>query len=75
MSYTTIRNATKETPLLTVSEAAEFLNVHPNTLRRWCDIGLLMSYRISSRGDRRFFREDLMQFLNEYKTQKEKEQL
>lgn len=71
MSYITIRNATKETQLLTVSEASEFLNVHPNTLRRWCDIGLIMSYRISSRGDRRFFREDLMQFLNEYKAQKE----
>ena len=71
MAYSTMINAPIEAPLLTISEASEFLNVHPNTLRRWCDSGLIVSYRISSRGDRRFFREDLKNFLTEH-TYKEK---
>ena len=50
--------------LLTVGEVASLLHVHANTVRRWTDIGVLKSYRISSRGDRRFKREDINQFLN-----------
>ena len=61
----------RTTPLLTISEAAELLHVHNNTLRRWNDIGLIESYRISSRGDRRFLREDLMRFLTDYNPYKE----
>jgi excisionase family DNA binding protein len=47
-------------PFLTTSEAAEMLHVHCNTLRRWSDTGLLRSYRISSRGDRRLLRTDVI---------------
>lgn len=71
MAYQTVEIINKNTPLLTVSEAAEFLHVHTNTLRRWSDDGLLISYRISSRGDRRFFRDDLLRFLNGYNTNKD----
>jgi excisionase family DNA binding protein len=71
MAYSTTVNVGKTTPLLTVSEAAEFLHVHTNTLRRWSDDGLLVSYRISSRGDRRFFKDDLLRFLDGYKVDKD----
>ena len=49
--------------LLTVSEVAKALHVHPNTVRNWSDNGLLKSYRLGYRGDRRFSREDIDKFL------------
>ena len=49
--------------LLTAGEAAEFLNVHVNTVRRWSNEGILPSYRIGSRGDRRFKRAELEKFI------------
>ncbi len=39
--------------LLTPQEAARILNVHENTLRRWCDQGILKAYRIGSCAHRR----------------------
>ena len=53
--------------MLTVSEAATMMNVHPNSLRRWADMELLPSYRIGVRGDRRFNAHDLSEFLEAYK--------
>ena len=50
--------------LLTVQEVAELLNVHPNTVRQWSDQGLIKSYRIGTRGDRRFRQDDITSFLN-----------
>ena len=55
-------------PLLTVREVARLLHVHSNTVRRWSDQGLLRSYRISRRGDRRFRREDITHFVAELTT-------
>jgi excisionase family DNA binding protein len=49
--------------LLTTSEAAELLNVHVNTVRRWSNKGLLETYRIGSRGDRRVRRRDVDKLL------------
>lgn len=49
--------------LFGVSEAAELLGVHTNTLRRWSSRGLLKAYRIGPRGDRRFRQEDLDAFV------------
>jgi excisionase family DNA binding protein len=45
-------------------EAAEFLGVHTNTLRRWSDMGLLESHRIGNRGHRRFRYKDLVAYLD-----------
>jgi len=50
--------------LLTVQQVAELLNVHPNTVRQWSDQGMLKSYRIGPRGDRRFTQDDVTSFLN-----------
>ena len=49
--------------MLTTSEVARLLNVHINTIRRWSDTGLIKTYRIGTRGDRRFMREDIDLFL------------
>ena len=50
--------------MLTVTEVAALLHVHPNTLRRWSDEGLIRAYRITMRGDRRFRRQDIARFLD-----------
>jgi len=52
-------------PLLTVSDVAHLLNVHINTVRRWSNQGILKTYRIGSRGDRRFQQEDIDNFLSQ----------
>jgi excisionase family DNA binding protein len=49
-------------PMLTTSEVARLLNVHINTVRRWSNQGSLASYRIGTRGDRRFKKADIDQF-------------
>ncbi len=51
------------TKLLSVGQAALILSVHPNTLRKWSNKGLLPSYRIGQRRDRRFALDDLREFL------------
>jgi len=51
-------------PMLTTSEVAKILSVHINTVRRWSNQGVLKSYRIGSRGDRRFRREDIDSFFS-----------
>lgn len=45
--------------LLKISEAAELLNVHPNTLRQWDKKGILKAIRFGQRGDRRYERKDV----------------
>ena len=54
--------------LLTISEVASMLHVHPNTLRQWTNQGIIKTYRISQRGDRRFAREDVISFLEKLNT-------
>ena len=50
--------------MLTTSEVAKILDVHINTVRRWSNQGSLASYRVGSRGDRRFRRSDVDNLLN-----------
>ena len=49
--------------MLTVSEVARLLHVHPNTLRRWSNNGRIKAYRINLRGDRRYRLRDIEDFL------------
>ncbi len=49
--------------MLTTSEVAAILNVHINTVRRWSNQGTLKAYQLGPRGDRRFRREDIEEFL------------
>lgn len=49
--------------MLTTTDVARLLGLHSNTVRRWNTKRILKSYRIGSRGDRRFKREDIDSFL------------
>jgi excisionase family DNA binding protein len=53
-------------PMLTVKDVARLLHIHVNTARRWSDQGILKSYRITRRGDRRFRLEDITRYLSEF---------
>ena len=57
------RTEQQPSELLTVSQAARSLGVHPNTVRKWSKQGLLKPYRVGPRGDRRFRRSDVEQLL------------
>ncbi len=50
---------------LTTEEAAEFLKVHVETLRRWARTGVIPAAKLGNRGGFRFRREDLDRFLEE----------
>ena len=64
------------TPVLVpVGEASQILHVHPNTLRKWSDLGLIPSYRIGQRRDRRFALSDLLAFLERTAYQREENSL
>ena len=49
---------------LTTSQAAKLLNVHINTLRRWTNMGVLQSYRVGRRSDRRLTQRDIEHFIH-----------
>lgn len=53
--------------LLRIKEAAELLGVNPATLRKWDKEGKLPAIKISKRGDRRYKKEDIVQFLEKLK--------
>ncbi len=50
--------------LLTVSEVAQMLHVHANTVRLWSKMGVLNSYRIGQRRDYSFNVKDIETFLH-----------
>jgi excisionase family DNA binding protein len=60
-----MESGAKRDGMLTVTEVARMLHVHPNTLRRWSKDGRIPSYRIAPRGDRRYKREEIARFLAE----------
>ena len=49
--------------MLTIRQVAAFMNVSISTVRRWSDKGMLDCYHVGSRGDRRYRRRDILQFL------------
>ena len=56
-------------PMLSLREVATLLHVHVNTVRRWSERGLLKSYQINRRGDRRFRQQDIDLFLTSMNSQ------
>ena len=60
----TVREVSLET-MLTVRQVADFLHVSICTVRRWSNNGTLKYYRVGSRGDRRYRKEDVLQFLEQ----------
>ncbi len=63
-----MKQITKEPQLesmLTARQVADFLHVSICTVRRWSDKNMLKFYRVGSRGDRRYRREDVLRFLRQ----------
>lgn len=60
-------NAVPEAPprLLTVPQAADYLQVSIDTVRRWCRTGVLRCIALGDRAGYRIRQEDLDQFLRE----------
>lgn len=54
--------------LLTISEAANIINLHPETLRRWDREGTLVAVKVNDRGDRRYRESDIMEFMKTHKS-------
>jgi excisionase family DNA binding protein len=54
--------------MLNVEEVARILNVHINTVRRWSNNGIIKTYRIGPRGDRRYQYDDVTRFLEEQRS-------
>jgi len=50
--------------ILTLQEACEVLNCHPNTLRNWDNEGTLKAIRFGKRGDRRYKKEDILKIFD-----------
>ena len=49
--------------LLTIKETASLLNVSEMSLRRWTNAGKLKCYRLGGKNERRFNKQDIMNFL------------
>jgi excisionase family DNA binding protein len=59
------RNKLDKSPnVLTLKQACEILNCHPNTLRNWDNQGILKAIRFGKRGDRRYKKEDILKILS-----------
>lgn len=54
--------------ILTLRQACDILNCHPNTLRKWDNQGLLKAMRFGKRKDRRYQKAEIIKFLNKSKS-------
>lgn len=57
-------NLDKMPEILTLQQACEIMNCHPNTLRNWDNQGILKAIRFGKRGDRRYKKEDILKILS-----------
>lgn len=51
--------------VLTLQQACDVLNCHPNTLRNWDNEGTLKAIRFGKRGDRRYKKDDILNILKQ----------
>lgn len=49
--------------ILTLKQACEVLNCHPNTLRNWDKRGILTPIRFGTRQDRRYKKSDVLKLI------------
>lgn len=49
--------------VLTLRQAAQLLNCHPNTLRNWDNKRVLKALHFGKRRDRRYRKSDILKFL------------
>ncbi len=49
--------------MLTSSEVASLLGLHINTVRRWCDQGIITARRVGPRKDRRITLREVKRYL------------
>ena len=54
---------TEQSEWIRTPEAAKYLGVHIETMRRWAREGVIPAAKLGNRGGFRFRREDLEQFL------------
>ena len=52
-------NDNQDSEMLRIGKVSQLLHVHPNTVRRWSEKGIIKAYRIGIRGDRRFKSKDI----------------
>ncbi len=50
--------------LLTLKQACEILQVHPNTLRQWDEKGILKAVRFGARKDRKYRKLDIEKLIS-----------
>ena len=50
--------------ILTLQQACELLNCHPNTLRNWDRKGIFKAIRFGKRGDRRYKKKEVFKLIN-----------
>jgi len=62
-----LKNKDELPKLLTIRQAAEILNVHVETLRRWDKRGKLKAIIVNERGDRRYDPKDIEAILKRKK--------
>ncbi len=56
----------KELPqILSLEEVSKILRVSKETLRRWDNNGYLIAIRVNKRGDRRYTKKQILEFLGE----------
>lgn len=65
MAKNTDKNETTLPDILTLQQACEVLNCHPNTLRQWDNKGILKAIRFRTRRDRRYKKSDILRLLNQ----------
>ncbi|MDP3726225.1 MAG: helix-turn-helix domain-containing protein [bacterium] len=54
--------------VLTLRQACDILNCHPNTLRNWDNRGTLKAIRFGTRRDRRYRKGDILKIIQKKKT-------